>query len=67
MRPVLQILIIIKMDSVLELDPVEVKQIKGTIASHQALFLEIAPQLFEDSFHLLMSSQAKLENFSLLK
>jgi hypothetical protein len=55
------------MDSVLELDPVESRYLKETITRNRELFVQIAPQLFEDCFHLLLSSGAKNESFNLIK
>ena len=55
------------MDSILELDAVEIKHIKETIAANKDLFQQNAHLLFEDAFHVLLSSQAKVEGFYLLK
>lgn len=55
------------MDSVLELDPTEIKNIREIISSNKDLFIQNAPQIFEDCFNMLLSSQAKIENFNLLK
>lgn len=55
------------MDSILELDSVEIKYIKDTLSANKDLYLQNAPQLFEDAFHMLLSAQAKTESFHLLK
>ena len=55
------------MDSVLELEASESRLIKQTITTHRDLFVQNAPQLFEDCFHLLLSASAKTDNFHLIK
>jgi len=55
------------MDSVLELDPVEIKSLKQQISQNKDLFLANAHLLFEDCFNLLLSTSAKIENFNLIK
>jgi hypothetical protein len=55
------------MDSILELDPSEIRFIKETISQNKDLFIQNAPALFEDCFNILLSSQAKAESFNLLK
>mmetsp|Transcript_2677 Transcript_2677/g.4507 ORF Transcript_2677/g.4507 Transcript_2677/m.4507 type:complete len:141 (-) Transcript_2677:490-912(-) len=58
------------MDSVLELDPQEVKHIKKLFKSEEglkALFSQYAPRLFETAFLMLLSQGAKSDNFTLLK
>jgi hypothetical protein len=55
------------MDSILELSSFEARQIKETIQANKELFVQNAPQLFEDCFNLLLSTTAKTENFHLLK
>ena len=54
------------MDSILELDSAEVKQIKHMFQSQEGMkgtFVKYAPQLFETSFLMLLSTGAKQENF----
>jgi len=55
------------MDSILEIDKSEIRQLKETIAAHRDLFVNNAPQLFEDCFHLILSSGAKPDAFHLIK
>jgi len=47
------------MDSVLELDAYEISQIKETLGASKELFKTNATALFEDSFLVLTSTQAK--------
>lgn len=55
------------MDSILEIDKAEIRHIKDTLKVNQELFLTHAPQLFEDCFHLILSSGAKQDAFHLIK
>ena len=55
------------MDSILEIDKSEIKQIKDVLAQNKEYFVANAPQLLEDCFHLLLSSQAKIDGFHLIK
>jgi hypothetical protein len=55
------------MDSVLELEASESRYIRDIVSKHRDLFLQVSPQLFEDCFHLLLSTSSKVENFTLLK
>jgi hypothetical protein len=55
------------MDSVLDFDQNEIKFIKGVVKNNAALVKEAIVPLFEDSFHLLTSTQTKLDNFNMLK
>ena len=57
------------MESILELDPAEIKAIKKLLKSQDeegqplhATFLSYAPLLFEGSFQMLLSTGAKTEN-----
>ena len=55
------------MDSILELDPSEIRGIKEITTQFKGLLDQKAVHLFEDCFHMLLSTQAKLENFHLIK
>lgn len=55
------------MDSVLDLDPQEIKEIKKIFVANKELYLGYAPQLIEDAFNLILSTGAKTESFNLLK
>lgn len=55
------------MDSILELDTSEIRHIKETIASNKDIFMQNAHLLFEDAFHMLLSTGAKVDGFHLLK
>jgi hypothetical protein len=55
------------MDSILEIDKTEIRHIRETLKAHQELFVQNAPQLFEDCFHLILSSGAKQDAFHLIK
>eukprot|EP00347_Sterkiella_histriomuscorum_P022978 403336419 len=55
------------MDSILELDKSEIRTIKETLQQNQEFFIQNAPQIFEDSFHLILSAGAKPEAFHLIK
>ena len=58
------------MESILELDPQEVKHIKKLFKSEEGLkatFVEHAADLFQTAFLMLLSSGAKTDNFTLLK
>ena len=62
------------MDSILELDANEIKQIKKLLKQQSEdgttlyeTFIEYAPQLFENSFLMLLGTGAKIENLSLIK
>ena len=60
------------MDSILEFDQSEIKQIKKSFKNTEGsrdTFLQYAPMLFETSFLMILSSKdgTKTENLSLLK
>lgn len=58
------------MESVLEFDSQEIKQIKKMFKSEEgarAAFEENASALFETAFLMLLSNGAKTDNFTLLK
>ena len=55
------------MDSILELDPAEIRYLKETLKQSQELLVQRSAQLFEDAFNLLLTHTAKVENFHLLK
>lgn len=55
------------MDSILELDRSESRQLKETLFSNKDLFLQNAPQIFEDCFHMILSTGAKADAFHLVK
>ena len=55
------------MDSILELDKSEIRHVKEVLSQHKDIFLQNAPQIFEDSFHLILSSGAKGDAFHLIK
>lgn len=58
------------MDSILELEPTEIKQIKKLFKQEEGMqetFHQYASQLFETGFLMILSSGAKAENFRLLK
>lgn len=58
------------MDTILEFDQTEIKNIKKMFKSEEGLlelFQQYAPRLFETSFLMILSSGAKTENFPLLQ
>lgn len=55
------------MDSILELDKSEIRSLKEQIGQNQELFLQNAPLIFEDAFHLILSAGAKSDAFHLIK
>ena len=60
------------MDSILEFDQCEIKQIKKTfktVEGAHATFMEYAPTLFETCFLMILSSKdgTKVENLTILK
>ena len=58
------------MDSILELEVTEIKQIKKLFKQEEGMqetFHQYASQLFETCFLMILSTGAKSENFKLLK
>ena len=55
------------METILELEPSEILHVKETLSESAAFFKENATALFEDCFLALTSSQAKTENFKLMR
>ena len=55
------------MDSILELEPSQIAHIKDTLVESKVFFKEHAASLFEDCFLAITSSQAKPDNFKLMR
>ena len=55
------------MDSILELDPAEIRFIRETTQINKEVFLQYAPALFDDAFNILLTTGAKTDNFHLIK
>lgn len=60
-------LLLLIMETILEYEPSEILRVKETLRESGAFFKENAAALFEDCFLALTSSQAKTENFKLMK
>jgi hypothetical protein len=62
----MQLLIYFKMDSILDYEPGEIAAIKESLVENKQFFKEHAAALFEDSFLILTSADAKVKNFKLI-
>lgn len=54
------------MESLLDFEKKEAKEIKKQLAQHKDLVSKNAPGIFEDCFLVLLSNGAKIENFKVL-
>ena len=55
------------METILKIEPSEIQRIKDTLAESFPFFKENATALFEDCFLALTSTQAKTDNFKLMR
>ena len=55
------------MDSILDYESAEIAAIKDTLVENKQFFKENAADLFEDSFMILTSTEAKIKNFKLVQ
>ena len=55
------------MDSILELEQSEIDRMVEVMSENRELFKQNAAALFEDAFHVLTSTGAKIENFKILR
>ena len=54
------------METILEFSRAEVNAMKQIISANHMLYLTYAPNIFQDCFHMILSQDAKKENFSIL-